>query len=329
MLFCTSGFVQVLPLATNRWPLATHARRASGGRRQLRLGSQPARSMSISCAQTLLRPESSEIGRPCNLNPDPTVCVVEQGPGERVAGMLGRQPIRSRAIVCSATLREGGRDESDMLACAPHPLRSKQACLPGPPARIGLQKTATHCRGGGREYGPRSRSFDSFLLLTPLGTQRPWLLGGGGEKGSRSHALEPPTVSPDLASLLFPSPAGSIRRDLCAPELSLAALAAKPVNAIKDKSLEPSASSLEAPSRRCMERVAFLLYSSGGLLHSFHLHLHNTVDRSQGQPCRITTSATSAHSTSSESVIHAPPVQTLRPSTYISTPPTGSTTIPQ
>lgn len=49
--------------------------------------------------------------------------------------------------------------------------------------------------------------------------------------------VEPLMVSPDLASLLFPSPAVSIRRDLCTPELSLAALGAGLVGGIKDRFL--------------------------------------------------------------------------------------------
>lgn len=70
-------------------------------------------------------------------------------------------------------------------------------------------------------------------------------------------------VSPDLASLLFPSLAVCIRRDLCAPELSLAELGACPVGGIKDKFL------LLAPeSRSNIQSVAApipyaWLYSSG------------------------------------------------------------------
>lgn len=44
--------------------------------------------------------------RTCNLNQDLNPGVVERSPGERVAGMLDLLPIRCRALVCNATLRE-------------------------------------------------------------------------------------------------------------------------------------------------------------------------------------------------------------------------------
>ena len=100
--------------------------------------------------------------------------MVERGPDERVAGMLGRQPIRSRgnSASCSATLREGKCRRADVSVAAG--LRaatpSLEAGVPAwPYGKDRPPNIATHGRGGARENGPRSRSFDSFLLLTDLG----------------------------------------------------------------------------------------------------------------------------------------------------------------
>ena len=216
--------------------LAARQEAAVAARRRQRWPSRLARCSSPPATSCQVRDNACGVNRAhrraCNLNQDLTACVVEQGPGARVAGMLGGQPIRSRAaVVGGATLPEdcvGGRDGSDMLAGprAAH-LRSKQVCLLGPPARIVSPNRcdALPVAARGRMAHAAVASTASFLLA-PLGTQWPWLLGGGGEKGSRSHGLEPPMVSPDLASLLFPSSAVSIRRHLCAPELSPPALVA-------------------------------------------------------------------------------------------------------
>lgn len=169
----------------------------------------------------------------------------------------GRRFARRR-IAHRATLPEGRRDrESDVrawraVAHTTHPpspfARSRcarWALRQGSPRRA--SRPTAVAAGGRRAHAAVAST--CFLLLTPLGTQWPWLLGGGGEKGSTSHRRGPAVVSPDLASLLFSSPAGCFRRALCAPELSPAALAAQPVGGHKGQIPHPAPAVGKHPSR--------------------------------------------------------------------------------
>ena len=73
-------------------------------------------------------------------------------------------------------------------------------------------------------------------------------------------------VSPDLASLLFPSFSVYIRYVLCTPELLPAQLGAVLVEGIKDKSSFQWCQKLEDISTRSIECSGEVLYSLGGLL---------------------------------------------------------------
>lgn len=112
MLFQTSGLVHVLLLAAeSRRPARRRpalVRRPSSSRPRLAGG---AMALAVTCGALKLPQADADahrarIGGPATLTKIQPAQAVEPGPGERVAGMMERLPIRPQGIVCSATLRE-------------------------------------------------------------------------------------------------------------------------------------------------------------------------------------------------------------------------------